>query len=243
MFSNQIYSASRGVLGCAGLTLLLAIAGCSSGPNAHATDTTSLAVTPAAASDAAAAGPQTDTEMLGDAGSDNDTTTTVMSDAGPALKAGAPKDYVVKRGDTLWGIANMFLRDPWLWPEIWYVNPKIQNPHRIYPGDTVHLALSAATVVHRCRSCAASTCLAVSSSRLLAQRAARERDPTIPYNVIAAFLDRPGVLSRDEVSTAPYILALRGEHDIAGAGDEVYIKKLDAQTTGARYASCTSMRS
>jgi hypothetical protein len=58
---------------------------------------------------------------------------------------------------------------------------------------------------------------------------------SIPYSVIGAFLERPGVLSRDEVKTAPYILALRGEHDIAGSGDEVYVKKLDAQA-GARYS-------
>jgi hypothetical protein len=60
--------------------------------------------------------------------------------------------------------------------------------------------------------------------------------PTIPYGVIAAFLARPGIISREDVSKAPYILALRGEHDIAGEGDELYVKKLDAQTTGARYA-------
>ena len=59
---------------------------------------------------------------------------------------------------------------------------------------------------------------------------------TIPYSVIASFLDRPSVISKDEVKRAPYVLALRGEHDIAGEGDELYVKKLDAQTTGARYA-------
>src|SRR5258705_6291786 len=59
---------------------------------------------------------------------------------GLVINPNAPDSYVVKRGDTLWGIAKDFLRDPWFWPEIWQVNPQVQNPHLIYPGDTLRLA-------------------------------------------------------------------------------------------------------
>lgn len=55
------------------------------------------------------------------------------------LRADAPQQYVVKKGDTLWAISEVFLDDPWRWPELWQVNEDIANPHLIYPGDRLSL--------------------------------------------------------------------------------------------------------
>ena len=55
------------------------------------------------------------------------------------VKESHPRKYTVKKGDTLWDISSLFLRDPWFWPEIWQQNPQVGNPHLIYPGDILTL--------------------------------------------------------------------------------------------------------
>ena len=239
MIFKQIFSARRILPGGARLTLmaaLVALGGCAFMRH-DAEEPSSTPPPPASENVMPASEPQTATEAVAAAPAEPETetaTATVIPDAGAMLRSGAPKNYVVKRGDTLWAIANMFLRDPWLWPEIWYVNPQIQNPHRIYPGDSVHIALAqdGRTELQIVRGSLSST---ARLEPLLRSQPLESAIATIPYSVISAFLERPGVLSRNEVKAAPYVMALRGEHDVAGTGDEIYIKKLDGET-GAHYS-------
>ncbi len=56
--------------------------------------------------------------------------------AGYAGQNGEPTVYIVKKGDTLWGLSERFMKDPHYWPDLWARNPnKILNPHFIFPGQ------------------------------------------------------------------------------------------------------------
>lgn len=51
-----------------------------------------------------------------------------------------PEFHVVKKGDTLWDLSEGYYGNPWAWPQVWSLNPQIENPHWIYPGDQVRTA-------------------------------------------------------------------------------------------------------
>ena len=139
---------------------------------------------------------------------------------GPVLADNAPDSYVVKKGDTLWGVAKVFLRDPWYWPEIWQVNPQIKNPHLIYPGDTLRLVFidGRPQVVMLQRGDAARVQPRVRSQPLEAAIT------TIPYATVAAFMSKPSVLDRDQIKHAPYLLATRDLHVVMSEGDTLYAR-------------------
>ncbi|GHV17002.1 hypothetical protein AGMMS49938_17490 [Fibrobacterales bacterium] len=45
--------------------------------------------------------------------------------------------YQVQKGDTLWDLSEEYLKDPFAWQDLWKANPHIQDPHWIYPGDSL----------------------------------------------------------------------------------------------------------
>lgn len=146
------------------------------------------------------------------------------------IAPGAPDQYTVQEGDTLWDIASAFLQDPWYWPEVWYINPQVENPHLIYPGDV----LSLVNVDGRERV------MVTTGSAYRLSPAARvtpldESVRSIPYESVAAFLSSGAILERKEAEDLPYVLSSRNDHIIAAAGMEVYVRGGDPAATGTRY--------
>jgi hypothetical protein len=145
----------------------------------------------------------------------------------PVLNPRHPESYVVQRGDTLWGIASMFLRDPWYWPEIWQINPQVENPHLIFPGDTLSLAYlddgRPVIQLERGPQVAQGGGGFERLSPRVRSEPLEEAILTIPYETIAAFLSRPRIIERGEVDDLPYIVAHR-EGLMGSQGRDVYVR-------------------
>ncbi len=147
---------------------------------------------------------------------------------GIELNPDHPDRYVVVKGDTLWDISARFLRDPWLWPEVWQANPQITNPHLIYPGDTVALEIRDGRPV-----------LSLQRGRRTVKLSPRVRKqeleqaiPTIDPEAIRHFLNQARVVCEEELNQAPYVLGGVDKRLLAGApGERIYARGIN--TTGA----------
>lgn len=158
------------------------------------------------------------------------------------MSASAPDSYTVKAGDTLWGISQTFLSQPWYWPELWYLNPQVKNPHLIYPGDV----LSLVTIDGQPRLMLTERGAAGAAAEQISRGGGVRLSPevrseslqsitTIPYSAVAAFMGRPSVISKEDVKHGPYLVKIRGKHIVGSAGDEVYGRGIDSAGEGARY--------
>lgn len=147
----------------------------------------------------------------------------------------APERYVVKKGDTLWDISAMFLQDPWLWPEIWYVNPDIANPHLIYPGDVIILFYydgKAQLRIERDGEIYNTTLPLTKLSPTVRKTPIEQAIPTIPLDAIRAFLSHPRIITEDEYEEAPYVVRSKDGRLLSGAGDYVYVRGVSKGDNG-----------
>jgi hypothetical protein len=143
----------------------------------------------------------------------------------------APDRYIVQKGDTLWDISAKFLTDPWYWPEIWHINQQVVNPHLIYPGDELAL-----TWVDGRPQVTLARGGPVRLSPRVRENPLSEAIHAIPYERIAAFMQRPAVLTKDQVEGAPYVAHARDHRLISSVGNDIYARRLADGAVGNRYS-------
>ncbi len=160
-----------------------------------------------------------------------------------------PDLYVVVKGDTLWDISDRFLANPWVWPKVWRVNPHIENPHLIYPGDIValdyidgkpYLLIKERGVVEEGKEREVVEGAGDDRYvRLEPQIRVYDREsaiPTIPIDIIEQFLTRPLVVGENEMDDWPYVVSSYDQHLIAGSGNKIYVRGMPDESEGKRYA-------
>jgi len=172
------------------------------------------------------------------------------------LAPNAPERYTIKKGDTLWAISVLYLKSPWRWPELWGMNKtQIANPHLIYPGQMLVLVktpegrailMLAGTEGTRMPAAAAAEAppppapAKPAAPPLPAQKLEpRVRDlgdissepiPSIPNRLIEPFLSQPMIVSADDLSKYPRIVATPEDRVFLGRGDQAYARGIDDRT-------------
>lgn len=141
------------------------------------------------------------------------------------LRDDHPNEYVVVKGDTLWDISESFLKNPWMWPEIWHANPQIDNPHLIFPGDVISLVYldgqPRLMVNRRATKLAPGTTKLAPSVRVVPLG---DAIPAIPLDVINAFLNKNRVVDKALMEGAPYVVAGQEQRLILANGDKAYAR-------------------
>ncbi len=167
-----------------------------------------------------------------------------------ALRKDSPQSYTVKEGDTLWDIASRFLEKPWLWPQVWQVNPQIQNPDLIYPGDQISLSYQAGKPVlslnrdagtapttsdNKSSSSSSGAIVADSSPEIAGIRTERRSPqvrrepllspiPAIPLSKVFSFLNKSNVVEGETFEKAPYLLGEQQGRTIFSTGESVFAR-------------------
>lgn len=147
-----------------------------------------------------------------------------------SLKPHAPTTYTIKKGDSIWLIANKFLKKPWQWRKLLENNPQIKNPSRLYPGDIIELRYNKKKPYLKVRK--SNTVYLTPKVRAVEFHAI----PPIPLGNLQPFLNSSVVLEKNSFKRSPYVVAYKNERLIGGQGDEVYVKNLHPKDDTISYA-------
>ena len=164
--------------------------------------------------------------------SDQRATANQVAQTGVALSelaANAPESYLIKSGDTLWGIAAMFLKSPWRWPELWGMNlADIRNPHLIYPGQRLFLERKDGRATLRMAGASGTDPVPTETIKVSPRTRYEVLDssplPALKSSAIEHFLAEPIVVDEAGLSHAPRIVAALDGRVLLTRGDRAYAR-------------------
>lgn len=135
--------------------------------------------------------------------------------AGTAQLAAAeqeqPTIYTIVPGDTLWGLSQRFLKDPYYWPNLWANNQSIGNPHFIYPGQRLRIYSDRIEIEPAPRAAAAA-----------AKPAAEAPHDEAPQAASFSTTGSEGFLLENGAHPAGLVISLHQNREMAGTDDIVY---------------------
>ncbi|HIJ80813.1 MAG TPA: LysM peptidoglycan-binding domain-containing protein [Desulfuromonadales bacterium] len=118
-----------------------------------------------------------------------------------------PTIYVIKRGDTLWGLSERFIKDPFYWPNMWSKNSQVTNPHLIYPGQKIRVFPDRLEIVQKEQP---------------AKQAPVEPLPEVAAEKTYTVYGTEGYLLEGEIKPLGTIIGIHNDRILAGDDDSVY---------------------
>ncbi len=158
----------------------------------------------------------------------------------PNFHENAPKSYIVKRGDTLWGISGKFLSNPWRWRAIWKNNPQISNPHLIYPGDRITQTWSNGKMglsIDRADGSGREVYSAESRYVRLQPKirySTLNPIPIVSQEMLEQFADKPNIISEEALNESGYILGNADDLLVYTTDTRAYARGLEKYSPGKR---------
>jgi len=132
------------------------------------------------------------------------------------LRPDIEQPYIVKKGDTLWDIANYFFKNPRKWLKIWEQNLYITNPDLIYPGNEIRFSVKKAPETGG---------LSVGKMQPQVHIGTAQRiEDAVDTSMVITALTHQDFIRPEAMDTAGYVLDSPDERINYGANDRIYMK-------------------
>jgi LysM repeat protein len=146
-----------------------------------------------------------------------------------------PVTYVIKKGDTLWGLSERFLKDPHYWPDLWVRNQQVTNPHIILPGQKLkiypdRIEVAKPPVEKPVQAEAAKETKAAAEPKKIVEEIVQEKTFLVSGG--------EGLLLEKDIKPAGFIISTHLNRQIVGEDDIVYtdIGKVNGARAGERFS-------